>query len=580
MHRIILSATLLFGLILGAAGCSSANPYRVMETRGQNTEIPMKVIVTSLEDVRPFDRKPATLYWIPLLPYSSYRFSRHDEVYPGSVEPFPRLFSRELAKRLEEAEVFANVEYVPRGEMPPLGSYDLLLTGVLDETTSRGGVSYYGLSIFGDLVWFVGLPKFTRRWDLQATLQLYDGYTGDPIGDSLPVKHSTSRRFFTRYAKEASTRDLLDKITPIWDEFIVALRKEVPSGTDEYWANLRNAGHEYVAKLERESELQRKGSPPTFSFLYPSAGAAVREPNTTVRWSATAPGGAKSLTLVVNNQAIDLGVNPLDLIREDSAPRNFPAQELTIPVRLGLNKLEALVVDHRGNETRASFELRRMPKELTPPDRFALLIGAGSREARSTVEGLAKTLKDPLVGQFASANVDLVSQDSLDADSLTAALNEFGRKPLANQLAFVYLAAPGNADDLTIGSGADAMSLQDFLAQLGRAMATEEMVVILEIDWSGAGGREFMDDLSGLSPRWAIVSSAGQTAPVIRSGGGFLFGKTFAEVLENGMTNRETLTLENVLDAVMDEVETGSGGKMVPVMEGRYRPGITMVERE
>ncbi|MCB2156932.1 hypothetical protein KQI84_18805 [bacterium] len=579
MRRIIPVAFVLLGLLVNITGCGSSNKYRVMETRSEYPEIPMKVVVTPLEDARPFDRDPAILYWIPLLPWATYKFSRHDEVYPGSVEAFNQLFSRDLAQRLKEAEVFSQVEYTPIEELPPLGSYDLLITGTLEETTSRGGVSYYGLSIFGDLVWFLGLPKFTRIWDLKADIQVFDGYTGDPITDPILVQETTSRRFFTRYAKEGSTKDLMEKITPIWDQFIVELRAEVPPAGDNYWAQLRKDGEAHVAKLAREAELARKGSPPTFSFLYPAAGDIVREPTTTIRWSATAPGGTKSIALVVNNQAIDLGINPLDLLQEDKSPRNFSARDLAIPLHLGKNTLEAMVVDHRGNETRANFEIQRMPKQLSPTDRFALLIGVGSSEATRTVNELASVFADPLIGQFDSEDVQVVAENSLDSAALGSAINSFGKKPLANQLAFVYVAASGNADGLTIGSGGNTMSIDDLMSTIERAMATEEIVVILDIDWSGPK-REYIDDLSNLPKRWAVIASAEETVPATKSSGGFLFGMAMASVMKDGLPGRETLTLENVMDAVMDEVESLSDGEMVPVMEGRYRPGITMVERE
>lgn len=562
------------------AGCGTANKYRVMDRKAEHPPIPLRVVVTDFEDNRPTAFRPGnTLNMIPLWPYEPYYWDRFDAASDGRTLPFRSTLAKRLADRMAEAGTFESVTYHPADKLPAPGDFDLLVRGRMDQVRAQGSVTRYGLSYFGDVLWYLGLPERNRRWMVDIELQLLNAYTNEPIGEPVQVQTKTSKRLFTIYAKKALVKDLHSKTVVVWDQFIDSLWKTQPGADDAMWAAIPVEGKRMLAEQAREAELQRKGSPPTFSFLSPLNAARVRGAEVALQWSLTAPGGLKLATLKVNGKNVDLGIDPERLLEAESAPTSLPAAEIEVPLQLGLNKIEAVVVDHRGNRVAVPYELTRLPAALVPESRRALLAGGGSATARASLDGLEAVLADPLVGQFDGGRVRKAVSDSGDAASALAAVAEFGREVKAGELALIYVALPGDATAFTVGG----KPMQEFIDAIRQALATEEAIVVFDIAWSGASSGDSIESrigkLTGVPARWAFVL----TDPSGDAGAPAAGPSHFAAAAIAAMKDEdsgETLTLESLLDATAAGIEQATGGKSAPLIQGRFNQSITIVERE
>ncbi|MCC6546839.1 hypothetical protein IT570_06680 [Candidatus Sumerlaeota bacterium] len=575
--RLCVVASLLLAFVL--AGCGGSNPYKVMQRKGEFGTVPVRVIVTDFEDKRPFNQESNVgVTMIPIFGlWGGYSQDRHDDFY--GITPFKRTMAKQLADRLKEAGTFQDVKYVPPDAIPPKGDYDVQIQGTLLKVQSRGSFTRYGVSILGDILWELGLPKFNRRWVIDAEYRLVDGYTGEQIGDTKQVSAATSRKWFTTYFNRGRASDLERKTDAAYDGMIDWVWTSQPKADDVYWAELKKKGELKLAEERLAAEQAKKGTPPTFTFLSPTANSALRGASADVRWAITAPGGLKSVVLAANNSPVTLPVDVLSMQNAETAPKSIAAQDVRVPLKLGANKVEAMVIDHRGNETRAAIELTRLPSELTPARRFALVIGAGSAEAKASTDDIKGVLVDPLLGQFPEKNVQVVALDTLTKDELAKAAKQFGAEPLSGNLAFIFLATKGDWETLKLGDG--SVTLNELVSTITSSLATKEVVLIADINWTGKSSQgDLASRLPELPATWAFFTSQPNGEATVVKGGKLLTAESLVETFRGKDGSTARLTLERLFDALIVSIEDGSNGQLKPAVSGRFNPSISVVERE
>ncbi|CAN5419494.1 hypothetical protein BH09SUM1_BH09SUM1_12790 [soil metagenome] len=562
---------------LALFSCSHGDKLKVMERSSQMGDRPVKAFVTNFEDKRGHAAKNHSgISMIPLSPYGAYYVDRHDSNYTSQTEPFPELVAKELVERLKETKVFDQTDYVAPTDPPKLGDYDVEVRGTINMLRAKGGVSRFGLSYIGEMLWDLGPPYLSRRWDVDIDYQLVNAYTGAPIGDKVKAKYTTSRKIFSKYNNRGKTDDLVAKLDPALDPAIDSIWAKTPKPEDAFWASLKSEGREVVAKAENDATNAKLGSPPLFSFLAPANGSTVRDPKTTLRWSITAPGSLKSVTFSVNGAPTSLGIDMMQLAAESTAPKSIPAQDVSIPLGMGKNRIEAIVTDYRGNApTRAMIELTRLPATLVPVRRFALLIGGASADAKAATNSLKSTLTDPMVGQFEDANVTVVSQDNISGNDLDGALRSFGSKPLSGDLVIIYIQTNGTWEDLKIGDG--STTVDKFITSAKQSLSTSDVILLGDFDFNAAGTGDKLGDRVELPSGWGFVTAEAAGGPSPKKNG-YAFAQAIVDALIGRGSSR--LTVEKFLDDVVANVQRSGGSGTQSEVYGRFNRSNTMAERE
>ncbi len=574
---------LLAMLILAGCGASGARFQKPSVPAG-TSPLPVHVLVVPFDDERDFDQEPARIKSAaPLTIARKFKFDRPDEAYTAAGRPFPERLAEELAEDLEDSGLVEKVTYARLDRLPEKGSYDLMLKGKLLKTEQSGQVNLYGLVLplgiyLYDVAWYLGLPKTRRDYEIETELQWLNGYDETPVGPAFRSSYDTPGKTFWVYAEEGKMDDISKRMKPSWNGLVDGSVADLPSAGDTYWAELKTEGVEHLAMLEREEEFRRKGAPPVFGFISPDTNSTMRATDANVRWNISAPNGLKTASLTLNGESVDLGMASFDLSSDATAPRSVAARTVNVPLELGENVLIASVSDWRGNVTGAELSVSRLPQPLRPENRHALLVGMGSDAARNTVRDLERAFTDPFAGQFEAGRVNTVAAPEFDADLLRSAVQGFGAKPITGELAVIYVAVPGVASSMSIGSGGNSMALTDLAGLLEQQLATDEVFVVLDIDWDSGSGEDVVDTFDDASPRWGIASSSGQPQTGAVRAGRFAYGSAMADLLTERRSGAAAMTIESFFDETGARTEDANGLK--PDLTGRFDPNITVVSYE
>ena len=155
-----------------------ANASQLLEVPATNAARGQNVSVPPFEDLRGNENQFGTyfLYLIPLSPLGFMRYERPDAARTfNSVQEFDFDATEDLAKAaaysLRKSGVFNDAFFTFGGRK---SDSDLVLEGKILSTTYKGQVFSYGLSVFGPMLWFIGLPAGTSENDLELALALRD----------------------------------------------------------------------------------------------------------------------------------------------------------------------------------------------------------------------------------------------------------------------------------------------------------------------------------------------------------------------------------------------------------------------
>ena len=91
----------------------------------------------------------------------------------------PEDFAKATASELENSGLFKEVFYTSRKS-----DADLTLQGAIKSTQYTGKIFFYGLSIPGDLLWFIGFPQGYSDNALEIHLTLVDNHTGATLWEN------------------------------------------------------------------------------------------------------------------------------------------------------------------------------------------------------------------------------------------------------------------------------------------------------------------------------------------------------------------------------------------------------------
>jgi hypothetical protein len=92
------------------------------------------------------------LAMLPLVPYTTVTDLNVPE---GQLPKAPEIFAKATGEELANASIFKDVIILPSSQE---FKADYLLEGTLQNTNTQQTISYYGLSLPGDLLWLLGAP--------------------------------------------------------------------------------------------------------------------------------------------------------------------------------------------------------------------------------------------------------------------------------------------------------------------------------------------------------------------------------------------------------------------------------------
>jgi hypothetical protein len=182
MRKIIFATSSL--LILLLVGCGTTAKF-IYPAKGQNLirfsdgpAYQKKVAVTPFEEMRGDENQAGTyfLYLIPLMPFGYAEYERPEAARMFlSIAEFDFDASEDLAKAaaysLRKSGLFKDAFFTFGGDKDKA---DFLLEGKTLSTTYKGTLWTYGLSVYGPLLWFIGLPAGTSQNDLSLVLKMTD----------------------------------------------------------------------------------------------------------------------------------------------------------------------------------------------------------------------------------------------------------------------------------------------------------------------------------------------------------------------------------------------------------------------
>lgn len=171
-----------FLLVLLATSCATQRSwvYKTNTYSAPAATTKRKAVVTPFEDARTnINRNMILMYLIPIMPFgwADYEVPEGATMHVTSAmwtnykptEDYPKA----LAEELRGARLFDDA-YFDFKE----GDADLAIRGRIQNTKYSGKIFTYGLSAYGPLLWFIGLPAASASNELELELTCDERKTG------------------------------------------------------------------------------------------------------------------------------------------------------------------------------------------------------------------------------------------------------------------------------------------------------------------------------------------------------------------------------------------------------------------
>lgn len=181
-------------LLLMTLGCASAGAWHykpVSRALGPQPVAPSRVSVLPFEDRRPEGNSNwFLLYLIPINPIGPFDYNQIEGGSPflthASYQVRPKEdLAKALVSELNSANLFREVFYTERPDEPGV---DYVLQGYVDAFRYEGTIISYGLSAYGPLLWFLGLPAGQTRSSLSVGLELQRAADRTVVWRSQPAR--------------------------------------------------------------------------------------------------------------------------------------------------------------------------------------------------------------------------------------------------------------------------------------------------------------------------------------------------------------------------------------------------------
>jgi hypothetical protein len=193
-----------------------------------------RVAVLPFDDRRPEgNSNKVLLYLIPINPIGPFDYN---QIEGGSafhthssyqIRP-PEDLAKAVVSEVNAAKLFSEVFYTERKQEPQV---DYFLQGSVDEFRYEGKLISYGLSVYGPLLWFLGLPAGHTKNSLEVSLELRRAEDGEVLWRSEPARaeRTITTGLYYNWGKEFDGYPLMmQEATRDWIEELGSFIRENP----------------------------------------------------------------------------------------------------------------------------------------------------------------------------------------------------------------------------------------------------------------------------------------------------------------------------------------------------------------
>ena len=157
-------------------GCSVSNnvwKYTAEPKIYQEPKVKASIQIPAFRDLRKNDNEILNggkffLAMLPLVPYATVTDIKVPE---GNIAKAPEIFAQATGEEIANAALFDDVIIMPTSQKM---NSDYLLEGTILSSNVRQTITYYGLSLPGDLLWLLGAPMGKAYNDLTIQYRLLD----------------------------------------------------------------------------------------------------------------------------------------------------------------------------------------------------------------------------------------------------------------------------------------------------------------------------------------------------------------------------------------------------------------------
>jgi len=219
IQRLPIRLTVTLLIVLFCSGCASPRGWAY---RGLQPSPVKATLVNKSVAVLPFiDKRPsanadnALLYLVPLMPYGWQELNTPEVVsmhLASGLWQFKPVedIAKAVALEISNRRIFKEAFFTYRES-----EGELVLQGAIISTKYDGKIISYGLSVYGPLLWLIGLPAGTVMNDLSLKLTLTDRATGKVLWEnSYSLTDDKGSFWIYSLPSDMNYAELLEKLMP------------------------------------------------------------------------------------------------------------------------------------------------------------------------------------------------------------------------------------------------------------------------------------------------------------------------------------------------------------------------------
>ena len=216
-------------------GCVGPKPYVYEPSKKieQVNKIPLKLGIVPLKDERGMENRLQMLcFFLPLVPYCEIDLERPENFEGGSALGFKASddFAKAFVEEIKQNNIFKDVFFTQNENDI---NADIIMSGTIRTAKINQKITFYGLTVVGDLLWLLGLPagNMTTSLDLD--------YKINKLSDKTTIWNYTIKD-----SKERTSGIYYGKPEGIFEDMQEILRKGLHAGVKKLNDDLKASSFE------------------------------------------------------------------------------------------------------------------------------------------------------------------------------------------------------------------------------------------------------------------------------------------------------------------------------------------------